>query len=393
MKKILIMVCMLLMVFTVCTFAANDVKVLLDDGYMDFTDENGDVVNPELTNSRTMVPLRKIFEAIGAEIEWDNDTRTVTAVKENKTIKLTIDKEEAYIIENGVTQTVLLDSPAYIVEGRTLIPLRFVSESFGCLVGWDNDSRTAIIVNPETLTKYGIGKFISKCGNIIEFASKVKVNNNYSITTVDFKMANMGNNVFSDNINFKVINNKDKAYINFITNPFKPEYSEATDEEIINGFFEMDLTQLENNINQETPEQIVGSVVGNINQDDTEVTLTTYIELKEAIDLVINLLSKGKVNENGISWKIDYKDLVTFDESLEDVDGEVNLIILLDDNNYVKTVHFSVNAEVDGERASIFIGAENEYSKTAFKLPVNAQMDTMENLATSLLMILMFYGF
>ena len=393
MKKILIMICMFLMVFTVSTFAANDVKVLFNDGYMDFTDENGNVVNPELTNSRTMVPLRKIFEAIGAEIEWDNDTRTVTATKGDKTVVLTIGSEEAYIMmNNGIdaVQKVILDSPAYIVEGRTLIPLRFVSESFDCLVGWDNDTRTAIIVNPETIAKYGIDQFVLKCGNIIKFASMVKSSDDYKVTDLRIKLEGIEDQIFSNDINLKVINNKEKLYLNFLTNPFSPELSEETAEQVSKVFFEMDLSQVENNVTNITSEEIIEAVVNSMNQEDIEVTLTTYEETKHAIDVMIMLLSQGNVNEHGISWKISYSQLAQYMD-LTTNKGEINLIILLDDNGYIKTVDFKIEAEENGVVSSIFIGTETNYSKTAYKLPADAQMDSVENLIFTVLMLIMTY--
>ena len=114
MKKFLVMLCICIMAFSICACAANEVKVLLDDGYMSFTDSNGNIVNPEITNDRTMVPLRKIFEALDAKVDWDGATRTVTATKNGRSVKLTIDSKTAYIVENGK----LNKSAPCLTEGR-----------------------------------------------------------------------------------------------------------------------------------------------------------------------------------------------------------------------------------------------------------------------------------
>ena len=97
--------------------------------------------SPVIENSRTMVPFRAIFEALGASIEWDETTKTVTAQKDGTVITLTIDSDYAY--QNG--EAVELDAPAKIIGDRTLVPVRFVAESLGLSVGWDETTRTVTL--------------------------------------------------------------------------------------------------------------------------------------------------------------------------------------------------------------------------------------------------------
>ena len=98
---------------------------------------------PIIEDGRTLVPLRAIFSALGAEVNWDADTRTVTAFKNNTQISLTIDSDKLYV--NGAVIT--LDVPAKIVNDRTLVPVRAVSEGLNCSVAWDGASRTVYIEN------------------------------------------------------------------------------------------------------------------------------------------------------------------------------------------------------------------------------------------------------
>lgn len=100
-------------------------------------------VPPTIKQSRTLVPMRAIFEALGAEVGWDAATRTVTAAKSQTTIRLTIGVKVAY--RDGVPVT--LDASAKIINGRTLVPLRFVSEALGCKVNWDANTQTVTIVS------------------------------------------------------------------------------------------------------------------------------------------------------------------------------------------------------------------------------------------------------
>ncbi len=96
-------------------------------------DEDG-VVAPIIEEDRTFVPLRFIGEALGAEVEWDNDTRTVSITNGEDSAEITIGAESFTV--NGKEKT--LDAPACIINERTMLPVRAVSEAFGKEVYWDS---------------------------------------------------------------------------------------------------------------------------------------------------------------------------------------------------------------------------------------------------------------
>ncbi len=98
---------------------------------------------PVVVDGSTFVPLRAIFEALGAKIDWDAQTRTVTAVKGSKTISLTVGSDLAYI--NGASHK--LAQPARIISDRTMVPLRFVGEALGAEVRWYGETRTVEITS------------------------------------------------------------------------------------------------------------------------------------------------------------------------------------------------------------------------------------------------------
>jgi len=105
-------------------------------------------VAPIIENGRTLVPLRAIFEAMGASVEWNNATRTVTARKGNTNVVLPIGSTQPRV--NG--QDWPLDVPAKIVQDRTLAPLRFVGEAFGGKVAWNGTTRTVTIASSESVS-------------------------------------------------------------------------------------------------------------------------------------------------------------------------------------------------------------------------------------------------
>jgi peptide/nickel transport system substrate-binding protein len=90
-------------------------------------------VQPEIVNDRTFVPFRAIFEKMGAEVSFDAATKTVSATRDGKEVKLQIGSSTGYV--NGAS-TALAAAP-YIKDDRTMIPLRFVSEAFGASVSYN----------------------------------------------------------------------------------------------------------------------------------------------------------------------------------------------------------------------------------------------------------------
>ena len=110
-------------------FAENEppITVLLDGKPVSFD------VQPQLINSRTMVPMRAIFEALGATVEWDEASQSVTSKKDNKVIVMQVNNPVMTVSGTSVT----LDSPPVVVSDRTLVPVRAISEALGCSVGWD----------------------------------------------------------------------------------------------------------------------------------------------------------------------------------------------------------------------------------------------------------------
>ncbi len=93
---------------------------------------------PAIVDGRTLVPVRAIFEAIGATVEWDNDTRTATGIRNGVIVTIQIDNATAYV--NGEART--LDVPAQIINSRTMVPARFISEAMGCDVTWYQPTET-----------------------------------------------------------------------------------------------------------------------------------------------------------------------------------------------------------------------------------------------------------
>ncbi len=98
-------------------------------------------VEPIIENDRVLVPMRKIFETLGANVEWNDDTQTVTATKDAIKINLQIGNTEMQVNDKVVT----LDVAPKLLNDRTLVPIRAVSESLNANVDWNESSQRVII--------------------------------------------------------------------------------------------------------------------------------------------------------------------------------------------------------------------------------------------------------
>ena len=108
--------------------------------YVDGQPTNFDVP-PTVIQGRVLVPLRGVFERLGATVDYDTRTQHIVAVHDTQTVELTIGSRQARVNN----QPSLLDVPAFTIGGRTMVPLRFISESLGASVQWVDASRIILI--------------------------------------------------------------------------------------------------------------------------------------------------------------------------------------------------------------------------------------------------------
>jgi hypothetical protein len=121
------------------TPATDETAVTVNGVPVPFTDQD-----PVIVDGRTLVPVRGVFEMLGFDVEWENETRTAVISNAVYEVRITIDRAE--FTTNGVSHT--LDVPAQNIGGRTMVPIRLPLESLTSMnisVGWDNDTRTVVI--------------------------------------------------------------------------------------------------------------------------------------------------------------------------------------------------------------------------------------------------------
>lgn len=137
MKKFVILTLLLVTTFSTTTFGASEISVYFNNAPVKLSQE------PTIINGTTLVPFRSIFEELGFYVEWNGDTKTINGTNGDITISLQIGSTTAYV--NGQPQTLVV-APT-IIDGTTMVPIRFVSESAGYDVIWNSETQSIQIEN------------------------------------------------------------------------------------------------------------------------------------------------------------------------------------------------------------------------------------------------------
>lgn len=150
-KKIFsIGICILMLFCAMQGFAASPITVQLDHTQVEFSQA------PIIKNDRTLVPVRAIFEAMGATVQWNDNTKTVTSTLGDTKVVMVLDNKIMTVNDTPKT----LDCAPTLVGGSTMVPTRAVAEGFGCKVEWDGNTRTVFIYTQdfskrlETIAQY-----------------------------------------------------------------------------------------------------------------------------------------------------------------------------------------------------------------------------------------------
>lgn len=401
----------------------NTINVQLNGEYISFD------VAPQMVNNRILVPMRTIFEKLGANVEWDGTTETITATQNETVIKLRLNSRDALITKNGVQNKLQLDTASTVVKGRTLVPVRFISESLGKQVGWDEVNRTVVIID----YTYFLNALKTQAPNFYKFASNKyeaintgEINNSADVTfkyssgvepvesmtgTVNAKLnakINAENGSLDANIKFtgledvlygSGIEDMDNISVNlrFDNNSFyvKSNLFSLLEEDNIHvgdkwikvNFADLEipnvktLQDLKKMQSQQSPEQVIDSLVNT----PMELDINSFAEAQAFFNAFVTLVDNNNfsvANKGDLeiySWSLKKQDLVDAALSIQKNSGSFNnmtLEELAEMNKFIDSLVFDFNMEV-GVRDNIIISSKSS---------LNIQMDTpdKENLALSI---------
>lgn len=127
--------------FTCLCYGGENIKINVDGKNIESD------VSPQIIEGRTLVPIRTVGEALGADVDWNSETKEITVENSETKVNFIIGDKNCTIIDKKINayNKTLMDVPAQIINGRTYIPVRAVSTALGCDVDWDSNTRTVII--------------------------------------------------------------------------------------------------------------------------------------------------------------------------------------------------------------------------------------------------------
>ena len=138
----------MVVIISMCTniSAHMEVKVTLDGNEIYFPNAKPFVDERD----RFLLPIRFVSEAIGALVDWENESRTAVIKQGNDEIHYTVYQPMAYL--NG--EMMVMDTYGILKDERTLVPIRFISELLGCTVVWDENTSTVVITSPKDVLDF-----------------------------------------------------------------------------------------------------------------------------------------------------------------------------------------------------------------------------------------------
>ena len=145
-RAVSILLMVVIMAMCVCVSAQSNVRVTLDGNEIFFPDTQPFIDDRD----RVLVPIRFVSEALGALVDWENESCTAVIKQGNDEIRYTVYQPMAYL--NG--EMMVMDTYGILKDCRTMVPIRFISELLGCAVVWDENTSTVVITSPKEVTEF-----------------------------------------------------------------------------------------------------------------------------------------------------------------------------------------------------------------------------------------------
>ena len=336
-------------------------------------------LEPIILNDYTLVPARESFEKIGASVTWIKDTEQVQIVYKDMVVLMKINDNKATV--NG--QLFNMSIPPKLINSKTMIPVRFVSEAMGLTVNWDNNTRIINISEPivqdtttetttitETTTQaqkadieiqkiempdsdertFSIyaNKKIEKFEQVIledgsvaidiyNSYNSIKETNMESITefisnvTIENKENNITRFIFktkSSVLNNNFLSEDGKIlYVNFGGNPIKKieAYNDGTNDILkLYGEFAPDVNISKNSTNDIINIEIKNSTIVNLTESIKEMKYINTLDYSKSTDIVVNIEASIKEDVNYSNKKEDNITVITIGKNITDTNNSNN---------------------------------------------------------------------
>ena len=145
-KATSIILMILIMISCVSVFAQSNVRVTLDGNEIFFPDTQPFIDDRD----RVLVPIRFVSEALGALVDWENESQTAIIKQGQDEIRYTVYQPMAYLN----SEMMVMDTYGILKDCRTMVPIRFISELLGCTVVWNENTSTVVITSPKDALEF-----------------------------------------------------------------------------------------------------------------------------------------------------------------------------------------------------------------------------------------------
>ncbi len=177
---------------TLSAFAAEDIKVVVNGEAVDFTGDQA----PVIQDGRTLVPFRAVFEKMGAKVDWFEDIKLCQATYGQVTAGITIGDTKVVLSDAAYVES---DVPAQIINGRTMVPLRVLSESIGAQVNWDADTKTVDIKTPAIVNAPDSVEYEMDMAGGTNMTTGFSIDYEFPVVTSEYTMADkLNENIYND---------------------------------------------------------------------------------------------------------------------------------------------------------------------------------------------------
>ncbi len=197
--KLLVITAVILLCAVSSVMADNSdviISLQLDNPFMEINGvqakiDDGQDTKPIIIDGRTLIPIRAVIENFNGRVEWDDSTKAVILTIKDDIIKLTLDSKIAYL--NGEEQ--FLDVAPISVNGRTMLPIRFIAEGFNLGVAWNDESKTVSIIK----STFDESEYAALMNEIPPYSNSpsISVNNNTPFFK-DYEIINASFEYYSD---------------------------------------------------------------------------------------------------------------------------------------------------------------------------------------------------
>ncbi|MDI4648786.1 copper amine oxidase N-terminal domain-containing protein [Cohnella hashimotonis] len=106
-------------------------------------------VDPVMVNNTVLVPMKGTLDPLGAKLQWNGSTQTVTAVKGDTVVTLKIGESVATVKKGSDVTRITLDQPGALINNRVMVPVRFLVDQFGAAVTWDKANQTVVVTTAD----------------------------------------------------------------------------------------------------------------------------------------------------------------------------------------------------------------------------------------------------